>query len=107
MLLLSRSVYIESLLTQCLLQFLSSVFGNLRTNYLAPSRSKQHPTPWNKSGKRLSHSPIVVEGDRASYSLALKRAQQPHSADGAWCKDWDALERALLDVPESKWTTKR
>ncbi|GAA5832177.1 hypothetical protein JCM3766R1_003752 [Sporobolomyces carnicolor] len=67
--------------------------------------SKGRPTPWSKSGKRLSHSPILIEGDRASYSLALKRAREMNSADGAWCKDWDALERALLKVDEAKWSS--
>ena len=47
----------------------------------------------------------MIEGDRASYSLALKRAREMNSADGAWCKDWDALERALLKVDEAKWSS--
>ncbi|GAA5893218.1 uncharacterized protein JCM6883_007601 [Sporobolomyces salmoneus] len=67
------------------------------------SSSSKAPTPWSKSGKKLSHSPILIEGDRASYSIALKRAREMNSEKGAWCKDWDALERALLKVDERKW----
>ncbi|GAA6046452.1 hypothetical protein JCM3770_004930 [Rhodotorula araucariae] len=81
---------------------LSTLFGPLRAKYLAPPSRKPAPTPWNS--RRLSHSPFVVEGDRMSYSLAVKRAPAPYSDKGAWCKDWDALERALLGVDEAKWT---
>ncbi|GAA6061394.1 hypothetical protein JCM10212_000654 [Sporobolomyces blumeae] len=73
----------------------------------APSKSKSNPTPWNKEGKRLSHSPILIEGDRASYSIALKRASTPDSAQGAWMKDWDQFERALLGVDEARWAKRR
>jgi len=76
----------------------------LREKLLAPPANKPQPTPWNN--KRLSHSPFVIEGDRASYSLAVKRAPEPFSDKGAWCKDWDALERALLGVDETKWTSR-
>ncbi|BGP39104.1 hypothetical protein JCM10450v2_003057 [Rhodotorula kratochvilovae] len=81
---------------------ISKLFGSLRDKYLAPPSRKPAPTPWNS--RRLSHSPFVIEGDRMSYSLAVKRAPAPYSAKGAWCKDWDALERALLGVDETKWT---
>ncbi|GAA5851857.1 hypothetical protein JCM9279_001911 [Rhodotorula babjevae] len=82
---------------------IATLLAPLRDKYIAPSSpSKAQPTPWNN--KRLSHSPFVIEGDRASYSLAVKRAPEPFSDKGAWCKDWDALERALLGVDEAKWT---
>ncbi|GAA5986679.1 hypothetical protein JCM10908_003854 [Rhodotorula pacifica] len=55
---------------------------------------------------RYGHSPIVVEGDRFSMSLKTIRASEPFSTRGAWCRDWDALERALLHVDESKWTAR-
>jgi hypothetical protein len=45
----------------------------------------------------------VIEGGRASYSLAIKRAKEATAEKGAWCKDWEALERALLGVDEAKW----
>jgi len=70
-------------------------------------KSKSAPTPWNKAGKRLSHSPILIEGDRASYSIALKRAREMDSAKGAWAKDWDQLERALLGVDEARWSKRQ
>ncbi|GAA5916793.1 hypothetical protein JCM5296_007392 [Sporobolomyces johnsonii] len=87
----------------------SSILDTLRHKYLAPPlrRSKSAASPWNKHGNRLSHSPILIEGDRASYSLALKRAEKPNDPKGAWCKDWDALERALLNVDEARWGPKR
>ncbi|GAA5923570.1 hypothetical protein JCM3775_000432 [Rhodotorula graminis] len=82
---------------------IATLLGPLRDKFIAPSSPvKAQPTPWNN--KRLSHSPFVIEGDRASYSLAVKRAPEPFSDKGAWCKDWDALERALLGVDETKWT---
>ncbi|TNY22096.1 hypothetical protein DMC30DRAFT_415435 [Rhodotorula diobovata] len=83
---------------------LSTLLRPLRKKLLAPPANKPQPTPWNN--KRLSHSPFVIEGDRASYSLAVKRAPEPFSDKGAWCKDWDALERALLGVDETKWTSR-
>ncbi|GAA5924383.1 hypothetical protein JCM1841_001684 [Sporobolomyces salmonicolor] len=88
---------------------ISSILASLREKFLVPpSRvSTTAPAPWNKHGKRLSHSPILIEGDRASYSLALKRAEEPNSPKGAWCKDWDALERALLNVDEARWARKQ
>ncbi|GAA5974630.1 hypothetical protein JCM5350_001226 [Sporobolomyces pararoseus] len=70
------------------------------------SSSSARATPWSKTGKKLSHSPILIEGDRASYSIALKRTREMNSEKGAWCKDWDALERALLGVDESKWSSR-
>ncbi|GAA5927852.1 uncharacterized protein JCM15063_006014 [Sporobolomyces koalae] len=73
----------------------------------APRSAKSAPTPWNKSGKRLSHSPILIEGDRASYSIALKRAREIDSDKGAWAKDWDQLERALLKVDEERWSSRK
>lgn len=84
-------------------QRIATLLAPLRDRFIAPSSpTKAQPTPWNN--KRLSHSPFVIEGDRASYSLAVKRAHEPFSDKGAWCKDWDALERALLGVDEAKWT---
>lgn len=80
--------------------FLSQYFPSSPRTASSASRA----TPWSKSGKKLSHSPILIQGDRASYSIALKRAREINSDKGAWCKDWDALERALLNVDESKWS---
>ncbi|BGP15237.1 hypothetical protein JCM10213_000810 [Rhodosporidiobolus nylandii] len=55
--------------------------------------------------KKGTHAPFVVEGERFTRSLALKRASphEPNSSKGAWCKDWNALERALLGVDEAQW----
>ncbi|GAA5858687.1 hypothetical protein JCM5353_004929 [Sporobolomyces roseus] len=82
---------------------------SLLLNEYFPSspKSKSAPTPWNKAGKRLSHSPILIEGDRASYSIALKRAREMDSVKGAWAKDWDQLERALLGVDEARWSKRQ
>ncbi|GAA5823660.1 hypothetical protein JCM11251_000716 [Rhodosporidiobolus azoricus] len=55
-----------------------------------------------------THAPFIVEGDRYTYSIALKRAvpHQEGATTGAWCKDWEALERAMLGVNEEKWAKK-
>ncbi|GAA5896709.1 hypothetical protein JCM6882_005016 [Rhodosporidiobolus microsporus] len=55
-----------------------------------------------------THAPFIVEGDRYTYSLALKRAvpHKPFEHNGSWCKDWEALERAMLGVNEEKWAKK-
>lgn len=54
--------------------------------------------------KKYSHAPLMVEGDWQSYSLQIKRAPKPFDPSGAWCKNWDAFERALLGVDEAKWS---
>lgn len=48
----------------------------------------------------MSHVPIHVSGDKFSMTLAIKRgtAGQAGDATGAWCADWEGLERALLGV---------
>jgi hypothetical protein len=48
-----------------------------------------------------SHVPILIKGDRASYSMAVKRGTAGMGdTQGAWCEDWEGLERALLGVRE-------
>lgn len=44
----------------------------------------------------------MIQGDRASYSLAVRRGPSGLMGDpkGAWCVDWEGLERALLGVEE-------
>ncbi|GAA6031061.1 hypothetical protein JCM8097_003985 [Rhodosporidiobolus ruineniae] len=58
-------------------------------------------TTARKQLKKGTHSPFIVEGDRATYSLAL---QKPRGVKGPTCTNWEALERALLNVDEAKWT---
>ncbi|GAA5955549.1 hypothetical protein JCM8115_006786 [Rhodotorula mucilaginosa] len=74
---------------------LDKVFPSAKPSSASASRKKA----------RYGHSPIVVEGDRFSMSLKTIRADEPFSTRGAWCRDWDALERALLHVDESRWTS--
>ncbi|GAA5975233.1 hypothetical protein JCM11641_004404 [Rhodosporidiobolus odoratus] len=67
------------------------------------------PSSRNKPKPKGTHAPFVISGERLSRSLALKRApagEGAFSRKGAWCKDWDALERALLGVDEAQWTRK-
>ncbi|GAA5869832.1 hypothetical protein JCM3774_000508 [Rhodotorula dairenensis] len=78
----------------------SSLFGKV-----FPSAEPSSASASRKKG-RYGHSPIVVEGDRFSMSLKTIRADEPFSTRGAWCQDWDALERALLHVDESRWTAR-
>ncbi|KAM0746372.1 hypothetical protein T439DRAFT_329816 [Meredithblackwellia eburnea MCA 4105] len=64
--------------------------------------------PKSRSANKRSHFthvPIVVEGDRFSYSLAKTKNLTGKEGDksGAWCQDWEALERAMLGVEEGKW----
>ena len=68
---------------------------------VAPALPAKHPKPWNKSGV-LSHVPIHVAGEKFSMSLAIKRGPtgQPADPNGAWCADWEGLERSLLGVSE-------
>lgn len=47
----------------------------------------------------LSHVPILVEGDRFSYSLQKTRGEKGGDK-GAWCEDWEGLEKSLLGVRE-------
>lgn len=48
----------------------------------------------------MSHVPIHVSGDKLSMTLAIKRgtAGRPGDESGAWCADWEGLERSLLAV---------
>lgn len=68
---------------------------------IAPASPKRTAKPWGKGA--LSHVPIHVAGDRFSMSLAVKRVAKgtPGDETGAWCEDWEALERAMLNVPET------
>ncbi|BGP31157.1 hypothetical protein JCM10296v2_002921 [Rhodotorula toruloides] len=81
--------------------------GSLR-GYFAKLRKRFFPddeTPVPSAvKKKYSHAPLMVEGDWQSYSLQIKRAQKPFDSSGAWCKNWDAFERALLGVDEAKWS---
>lgn len=99
-LLLFSKLMRSGLSSQRISSFLSEYFPS-------SPKTKSAPTPWNKAGKRLSHSPILIEGDRASYSIALKRAREMDSDKGAWAKDWDQLERALLGVDEARWSKRQ
>ncbi|BGP07123.1 hypothetical protein JCM10049v2_002953 [Rhodotorula toruloides] len=81
--------------------------GSLR-GYFAKLRKRFFPddeTPVPSAvKKKYSHAPLMVEGDWQSYSLQIKRAPKPFDPSGAWCKNWDAFERALLGVDEAKWS---
>lgn len=73
---------------------------------IAPPSKKAKRTHWEKNRAGLplpSHVPILIKGDRASYSLAVRRGTGAVVNDptGAYCEDWEALERALLGVNES------
>ncbi|KAK4055578.1 hypothetical protein OIV83_000124 [Microbotryomycetes sp. JL201] len=63
------------------------------------STSSVKKSPWTRKGG-FSHSPFLIINDRTSYSLAIKRGVtgQPYDPKGAWCKDWDGFEKALLNV---------
>ncbi|BGP23805.1 hypothetical protein Rt10032_c05g2475 [Rhodotorula toruloides] len=81
--------------------------GSLRA-HLAKLRKRffpddEKPLP-SATKQKYSHAPLIVEGDWQSYSLQIKRAQKPFDSTGAWCKNWDAFERALLGVDETRWS---
>lgn len=86
-------------------QPISKLLRSVRKTLIAPSKSttKDGKTKWSKGGG-TSHVPILIAGDRATYSLAIKRGPSGEVNDpkGAWCEDWDELEKALLDVKERK-----
>ncbi|GAA5855689.1 hypothetical protein JCM8547_001645 [Rhodosporidiobolus lusitaniae] len=66
--------------------------------------AKLVPKPTTSKRTQMgTHSPFGIEGGKLTYSLATKRAKEPFSKDGAWCKDWEALERAMLGVDEARW----
>ncbi|SCV70604.1 BQ2448_3366 [Microbotryum intermedium] len=52
---------------------------------------------WKNKGT-LSHVPLLVQGDRFSYTMGKKRAPsgKPGDLEGAWCEDWEGFEKALL-----------
>lgn len=80
---------------------LSRMLRPVKELLVAPASAKKNPKPWHGTG-RLSHVPIHVAGDRLSMSLAIKRGEKgmPGDVTGAWCEDWEGLERAMLGVPE-------
>ncbi|KAL8278506.1 hypothetical protein RQP46_009196 [Phenoliferia psychrophenolica] len=45
-----------------------------------------------------THVPILIEGDRFTYSIQKTRGPTGTKDDktGAWCEDWEGLEKALL-----------
>ena len=49
-----------------------------------------------------THVPILIQGDRFTYSIQKTRGPTGRIDDktGAWCEDWEALEKALLGVEE-------
>ncbi|KAK4057903.1 hypothetical protein OIO90_001122 [Microbotryomycetes sp. JL221] len=80
---------------------ISRLYRKIRDSLFISSSSVKTKSPWARKGG-FSHSPILITGDKTSYSLAIKRGMsgRPFDPKGAWCKDWDRLERALLGVPE-------
>lgn len=68
---------------------------------IAPARPKKSHWDRQREGVPLpSHVPLLLLGDKASYSMAVKRGSGKGATDGAWCEDWESLERAMLGVPE-------
>ena len=99
--LLTRSLLTRSLgashsprirLADQLPQPVSRMLRSIGNTLLPPTRTKAGRKEGWKAG--LSHAPFVIEGDRVTYSLAIRR----RGPNAAWCKDWEGLERSLLDV---------
>lgn len=72
---------------------------------IAPPSAKSKRTHWDKQKDGVplpSNVPILLKGDRATYSLTVKRGPAGVEGDekGAWCEDWDGLERGLLGVKD-------
>lgn len=70
---------------------------------IAPPSAKSKRTHWDKQKDGVplpSNVPILLKGDRATYTLTVKRGPAGTMGDekGAWCEDWDALEKGLLGV---------
>ncbi|KAM0788903.1 hypothetical protein ACM66B_002985 [Microbotryomycetes sp. NB124-2] len=78
----------------------SRLYRRIRDTFFISTSSTTKKSPWARKGG-FSHSPFLITGDRTSYSLAVKRGPtgQPFDPKGAWCKDWEGLEKALLNVP--------
>lgn len=69
----------------------------LKDTFIAtPKASSLKPkSPW--SGAQRSHAPLVVDGDRANYTLA--RIGKVGEANPPTCVDWEAFEKVLLGKP--------
>lgn len=92
------SITANPVCTQPISKFLRRVSKLL----LADSGTTQ-TKPWRRGGgSGFSHSPLLIQGDRMSYSVAVKRGVSglPNDPKGAWCRDWEGLEKALLNVKD-------
>ncbi|SCZ97784.1 BZ3500_MvSof-1268-A1-R1_Chr7-3g09585 [Microbotryum saponariae] len=69
--------------------------ANLSELLIAPSKPTSPSDRWKNKGT-LSHVPLLVHGDRFSYTLGKRRAGKQGDLAGAWCEDWEGFEKALL-----------
>ncbi|KAI5474307.1 hypothetical protein MNV49_003646 [Pseudohyphozyma bogoriensis] len=63
-----------------------------------PTNVMKTKDSWN--GPVVTHAPIIVKGDRASYSLARQGREIGKEKIKTWCKDWAGVEKAFLGVEE-------
>lgn len=88
-------------------QPIADFLRTLKKNLIADIPDKKPRTPWGD--RRTSHSPIIIKGDRASYSLAVRRGKTGLMDDegGAWFQDTAELEKSLLGMSENEAYTKK